>query len=264
MPLKNQIIKNNYHTHTYLCTHAVGTVEDYVLEAIKNNFHELGMSDHAPFPELFDVTVRMKMEDYPIYLKELNNAINKYSNKIKIYKGLEIEYFTNKNDYIKGFLKDLDYLVLGQHYIETKNRIKSVTKIKTIEEAKIYKEIIIEAMKTRYFKLVAHPDLFLFNIKELSKEWLDISEEIIIAAKNNNMVLEINSNGIRRKIKDNRKNYYHYPRVEFWELVKKHNVKCIISSDAHNPNQLLDLAVKKTVEFANSLQLEVEEVLVIN
>ena len=28
-------MKTNYHTHNYRCNHAAGTVEDYILEAIK-------------------------------------------------------------------------------------------------------------------------------------------------------------------------------------------------------------------------------------
>ncbi|MCK7488353.1 MAG: PHP domain-containing protein [Bacillus subtilis] len=54
MPLANQVVKNNYHTHMYLCKHATGHVKDYVKEAIKLGFHSLGMSDHAPFAVLKD------------------------------------------------------------------------------------------------------------------------------------------------------------------------------------------------------------------
>ena len=41
-------MKINYHTHHYFCTHAIGNVEDYILEAIKNDFVEIGISDHGP------------------------------------------------------------------------------------------------------------------------------------------------------------------------------------------------------------------------
>ena len=42
------MIRENYHTHTYLCRHAVGKIEDYIKEAIRHNFHSLGISDHGP------------------------------------------------------------------------------------------------------------------------------------------------------------------------------------------------------------------------
>ena len=43
-------MKTNYHTHNYRCNHATGTASDYVEEAIKNGFSEIGISDHLPHP----------------------------------------------------------------------------------------------------------------------------------------------------------------------------------------------------------------------
>ncbi|XMB72445.1 histidinol-phosphatase [Mycoplasmatota bacterium WC30] len=265
MSFGNQIIKNNYHTHMYLCRHASGTVEDYVLEAIKNNFDSIGMSDHAPWNQLIDRSVRMQMSDYPIYLEELNEACEKYSKQIKIYKGLEIEYFNYKDKHYKKLLEDLDYLVLGQHYIEIGSQLVSTYRIYTIKELTIYKDTIIKAINSGYFKFIAHPDLFLFSQKGLSEEVLGIAEEIILAAKEKNIPLEINANGIRKgKIMVHGEERYRYPRLEFWELVKKHNAPCIISSDAHKPELLYDEAVLETVKFSRRLSLPVEEVLSFN
>ena len=41
-------MKNNYHTHTTRCFHAVGQDEDYVRAAIDGGFDLLGFADHAP------------------------------------------------------------------------------------------------------------------------------------------------------------------------------------------------------------------------
>jgi tRNA U38,U39,U40 pseudouridine synthase TruA len=40
----------NYHTHTMRCKHAVGTDEEYVLEAIKHGYKVLAFTDHSPWP----------------------------------------------------------------------------------------------------------------------------------------------------------------------------------------------------------------------
>ena len=76
-------MKTNYHTHHYLCKHATGSVEDYVKEAIKEGFCEIGISDHGPInAEAFP---RMSMDEFNnIYLAELEEAIIKYQDKIKI------------------------------------------------------------------------------------------------------------------------------------------------------------------------------------
>ena len=43
-------MKTNYHSHTSRCFHATGEDEQYVLEAIKNNYDVIGFSDHMPVP----------------------------------------------------------------------------------------------------------------------------------------------------------------------------------------------------------------------
>ncbi|MDD3478511.1 MAG: PHP domain-containing protein, partial [Candidatus Izemoplasmatales bacterium] len=117
-----------------LCRHAVGDVRDYVLEALRLNFRVLGMSDHAPFEELKDRSVRMMPEDYPEYLRQCNAAIEEFGDRIQILKALEIEYFTEHDAMYKKYLEDLDYLALGQHYIEDPsgmNGLKSSFGLKT-------------------------------------------------------------------------------------------------------------------------------------
>ena len=266
MPLTNKIMKSNYHTHTYLCNHAIGTVEDYVKKAIEFNLKNIGISDHAPFIFLEDRSVRMGIEDYPIYLNQLSSSIEKHGHLINIYKGLEIEYFPTHLKHYQDLLKDLDYLVLGQHYIESKGKLKSIYHVKDIEDMKIYVKTLTEAMKTKYFKMIAHPDIFLFNQEnELTEEMLYLSKELILAAKENDVALEINANGFRKgKIIVNGKIRYRYPRKEFWELAKNTGVKIVVSSDAHKPEYLFDEVILECYKFATSIGLEVEEELVMN
>ncbi|MBU1144709.1 MAG: PHP domain-containing protein [Firmicutes bacterium] len=265
MPFKNQMMKNNYHTHMYLCRHAVGDVEDYVVEAIKLKFTSLGMSDHGPFEELKDRSVRMKPADFELYLKKCDTAIEKYKSKIKIYKGLEIEYFENYQEMYQNHLSKLDYLALGQHYIKDEkalNGLRSCYTLSTTSHLETYANTLIEGMKTGYFKFVCHPDLMLYNINHFDETVKAISRKIIEEAVRLKIPLEINSNGIKkglRTFEDGKR--YLYPRLEFWELVKEMKALVIISSDAHDPKHLYDEDVLKAYDFASSLELVVEEAL---
>lgn len=260
MSSKNQVIHTNYHTHMYLCRHALGTIEDYIEEAIKLNFTEIGMSDHAPWEALVNRSERMYPEEYPIYKEALEEAVKKYENKIKVLKGLEIEYFKNKESYYKKYLEELDYLVLGQHYVEVDGQLISTYRISSDEELTAYKDQVIEGMEKGYFKILAHPDLFLFSQRELKPSVLKICEEIVLAAKKNHVLLEINANGIRKgRIHVNDEVVYRYPRKEFFEFAKIHNAKCIISSDAHKPELLYDEAIENAILFSRHLGLTVEE-----
>jgi histidinol-phosphatase (PHP family) len=156
----------------------------------------------------------------------------------------------------------MDYLALGQHYIEKGRELISVYRISSLEDLTIYKDTMIAAFKTGYFKFVCHPDIFLFSQKKLSEDILKLCEEIIISAKENNVLLEINANGFRKgSIQVDGEIRYRYPRYEFWKLVKKHNAKCIISSDAHKPEFLYDGYIEEAFKFSRTLSLEVEEVI---
>ena len=57
----------DYHTHTYLCNHATGTIEDYIRSAIKIGLVEIGISDHFPMellPEHFHIYA-MTLNEFP-------------------------------------------------------------------------------------------------------------------------------------------------------------------------------------------------------
>jgi len=256
-------MNNNYHTHMYLCRHAVGDIPDYVEEAIRLGFHSLGMSDHAPFEELQDRSVRMYPSDFPLYLEKCNHAIQTYQDKIRIYKAVEIEYFKEHKHIYPKYLKDLDYLALGQHYIsdeESRNHLRSSYALKTIDHIKTYVDTCIEGMSTGYFTLLCHPDLMLFNIDSFTAELESQSRRLIQAAIDNDVYLEINANGIRKGLRPLKDGWrYLYPRKEFWELAKSMKAKVIVSSDAHDPNQLYDEQVIEAYQFAQSIGIEVEE-----
>lgn len=108
-------MKTNFHTHNYRCKHAKGNVEDYVKVAIREGYTQLGISDHAPFPEYYSSSGRMEVEEFEGYLREIEEAREKYKNQIKIYKSVEIEYFPEASEYYRDLREKLDYIVLGLH-----------------------------------------------------------------------------------------------------------------------------------------------------
>ncbi|MGI6392503.1 MAG: histidinol-phosphatase [Candidatus Izemoplasmatales bacterium] len=263
MSFPPKLMKNNYHTHMYLCRHANGSVKEYVEEAIRMGFASLGMSDHAPFRELMDRSVRMDPEDLETYLKECDDAIENYKNEIIVYKALEIEYFPQYHSLYEQYLDQLDYLALGQHYIpdaDSFRGLRSCYRLLTQEHVRVYVDTLVKAMETKYFQFICHPDLMLYNFLSLDQTIMNECERLIVEAVKNKIPLEINVNGIRKGKRLTKSGIrYLYPRLEFWQLVKKHKPKVIISSDAHDPSQVYDQAVVEAYEFARQLGIEVEE-----
>lgn len=265
-------IKNNYHTHIYLCRHATGDIEDYVARAIELGYTELGISDHCPFPDSLVKAIysrRMTIDEYhQIYLPDLERNIKKYQNQIKIYKALEIEYLDEMKDMYPKLLKELDYLILGQHYFKFRDRFISVYSQLSSEMIITYANSLCEAMETGYFKIVAHPDIFCWGYPFWDDICVEVAKKIIDTAVKNHIVLEINVNGIRNCEHtyryttfptDNPKkveHHYAYPNYEFFKLVAESQALVIINDDAHNPNHLYDEYTQQAIKFAENLNIK--------
>ena len=249
---------SNYHSHIALCGHAHGNVEDYVKEAIKYNYEEIGISDHAPIPVfyvgkemheylwLYQMMNRQSFEND--YLKQLEYCINKYPN-IKILKGLETEYLPGKDVLYNYFLSKVDYLNLGVHYFFHNNKIINTYDNITDKEMEYYAETIEEALQTNYFSCLVHPDLYLYRIDEFTEHHEKIARRIIEAAIKNDVYLEINANGRNR-----------YPREEFWKIAKEYKgLKVVINSDAHRLEHFHGERIDAAIAFAEKVGIEVSE-----
>lgn len=248
----------NFHGHTYLCGHAEGTPIDYVKKALELGFSALGISEHAPMPNLHSKNARMDTKDYDHYFELLNEA-DRYAKKhqLKFYKGFEIEYFEEIDVYEK-YLKDVDYLILGQHYIVKNGELKSTFALDSLEDIQIYANTLIKALKSGYFSLLCHPDLCFFNIAEPTDEMYESLREVIKTSKELNIPIELNANGIRRAFYENsdgEKDQYKYPRKPFFQMVKSEDAKVMISSDCHTVDALYDFANEKAYDFAKELGL---------
>ncbi|MFA7037994.1 MAG: PHP domain-containing protein [Bacilli bacterium] len=244
------MIESNYHTHTYLCHHAEGLGSDYIKKAIKLGYKEIGISDHGPLEGLS--WIRMTKEQYKnIYMPDLEEAIKNYGDKIKIYKGLEIEFVREQKEYYKELLNDLDYLVLGQHFIMKNDKLHDVYHSLNTEEIVIYANTIVEAVNTGYFRILAHPDLFMYKYNKWDKTAEEVSKIIIEACIKNNVYIEINVNGARhgKILNEQNEKTWIYPRIEFLRLLQNYpDALIVINDDCHYLDHLYD---ETTIEVYN-------------
>ena len=268
------MLKANYHTHTKLCNHAEGMPEDYVKKAIELGFVELGMSDHGPVPHEFMsekeyinnwIQRNMTLEEYyTIYLPALDEAIAKYGDKIKIYKGLEVEYIPGHEEYYLGLKANLDYLNFGVHYFLSEGIEKNSYDDVDYKSIYDYCDIAVNGMKTGIYNCLVHPDLFYFGYKNeegkqvFDKHCVEVTHRICQTASELGIYLEVNCNGLANSRKYGLKNEWLYPRKEFWEIAMTYpNLKIIIGCDAHLINNLYSEDTKAIEKFCQELGLNI-------
>ena len=103
------------HNHTPLCNHAVGTIDEYIQNAITANTKYFGICDHAPMD--FDPKYRMKFEEMDQYEIDVHNAKKHYKDKIEILLGYEVDYLPGHMD-SRVLNADVDYLIGSVHFLE--------------------------------------------------------------------------------------------------------------------------------------------------
>jgi len=245
----------NYHTHHYRCKHAEGTIEDYIIEAIKQGYAEIGISCHIPFDESFPEVgtgQRMDFADLPTYFAEIDALKVKYQAQIKVLKSLEAEYFSQIHDYVAVLAEETDYLLLAGHFIELDGKYPTAFNFTKVAELHAYAEQLEIAMATGMFQILAHPDLFMVAYPKWDAVCEEITHKIAQAVLKYDVILEVNANGLRRRNQP-------YPAREFWDIIATHypQTKVIVNADCHAPRLLNDEMMHEARRLAKDLDLNV-------
>jgi len=231
----------NYHTHTYRCKHAEGNDEEYVKAAIKIGLKEIGFTDHSPWPlhSIEKGIIRMDMDLLPAYVDSIRLLQKKYEGQIKIYLGLEAEYFEDRIEWLKELVNkyQFDYLIFGNHFYqyETFERYFGhyENRGSILED---YLKTSIKGMRTKLYRIFAHPDLFMKTYQVWDSHCERITREICKVAIEEGIYLEYNLGGVRGKSI----NQLGYPDLNFWKIVAEEKCPSVIGIDAHSPNHFYE------------------------
>ena len=240
-PKAKQFVKKktyNYHTHTYRCGHASDAKdEEYVDAARSAGITTLGFSDHIPNTEYeYDEDdIRMNINDTEEYISSIEK-LQEENPDMEILSGYEAEYDPAKEEFLSDMRDDVDYMILGQHYVrDGMNKTDSHTVNYPIE----YAESVCRAINTGIFDIVAHPDIFFRERdtleteeeKQLFDENAKIASRMICEkAKDMNIPVELNLSASYKN--------ENYPNKIFWEIAKETEVKVVVGADAHDPKRL--------------------------
>ncbi len=242
-------IPGDYHTHSYHCNHAIGSLEEYILKAIQIGLPEIGLSDHYPMyllPEEFH-KYAMKKEQLNSYLHDTRELKDKYQNSILIKRALEVDYYTPVfsmyKSAIEPILSDLDYIIGSIHGITWNGSVIPIDGTFSLPDnydmndsdslfLKYYDELN-KLVKTDFYDVLGHFDVIKkLNLPttERSNIW-ESTLNILDSLEKSSMVVEINTSGLRKQDE-----LYPQPMI-IQELIDR-NIPLILGSDAHSPEHV--------------------------
>ena len=261
--------KTNYHTHCTFCD-GKNSIEEMTLSAIEKGFDILGFSSHAMLPLSDDWHIAIN--NYPLYVKEIQKLKEKFHDKIELYTGFEADYIQKKTlPSIKTYAPyKPDYIIASVHFVpsekgyfeadgdllETRKNIKEYFGGDVKKAVCEYFENERRMLNEGDFSVIGHCDLIRIQngTEEMQKKGLgplfseneswyrnEIKETARQIAKSG-VIAEVNTGGLARKRIDD-----SYPSLEFLELLHEYNVPLTLNSDSHSTDSL-DFAFEESLE----------------
>ena len=238
-------MKTNYHTHTYRCKHATGTDEKYLTSALEGGFELLGFSDHCPFPyeDGYRSQSRMDLLLFDDYLKSIDELARKYDGKIKLLRGVELDFFPEYSAWAREFVREkrLDYVIFGNHfYPDDRNCTFFGRSVNNAEMLELYVDSELEGMEQWEYACIAHPDLFMRAYPSFDERCERAARKICERAAKYRIPLEYNLSGFYQREAGGPS----YPCDEFWRIAADSGCTAVIGLDAHSPAKLGEGSIK--------------------
>lgn len=233
----------DYHTHSYRCGHATGTMDQYIESAISKGLDEIGLTDHLHLyfdpPEKRDPRWAMAEEHYPVHYEEMLELRERYKGKIAVRVSVEADYLHGHEDALRAILDsyEFDYVLGGIHFMDGWLIDDPDQAHRYLEErvAEIYRRYFVNvqrAMRLGVFDVIAHFDLPK-KFGHLPEE--DISElvaETLDVAKETDSVLEVSTAGLRKPTGE------IYPSQVILGMMRERDIPIVLSSDSHDPEDV--------------------------
>ena len=248
------MIDFNFHQHT-IFSDGAEIPERYVQSALEMGFSAIGFTEHSPLP--FENTFSLKNEEVDNYVLTIENLKKKYSDKITIYRALEMDYIPGMSENFSHWKEECktDYLI-GSVHLVSPPRTNELWFIDgpdyhIYDEGldKFFDGDIRKAVKTYFyqinmmiesqdFEILGHMDkITMHNRDRFFKQdeawYQSLIDETLDLVKENNLIVEVNTRGKYKKRSD-----YLFPDGEALKKICHMKIPVIISSDAHKPDEL--------------------------
>lgn len=237
-PCAAPLLPPDYHTHTVLCKHAVGSTEEYRQKAREIGLAELCFTDHCPEPSGYDARHRMTLDELPQYYDLIRPLQD--GGVPPVLAGLEADYFPGCESFLSSFLpaQPLDLVMGSVHYIKDWG-FDDPHYLKTWESADLkgvwreYFKLIRQLVDTRLFDVISHFDLpKKFGHRLRDADMKEFVQPVLDHIARSGMAIEINTSGWRRQVAE------AYPSPLILSLAAEREIPLTFGSDAHAPDEI--------------------------
>lgn len=238
------MFKENFHTHSTYCD-GKNPPEDMVKEAAARGFKALGFSGHAYVD--FDCDWCMTKEGTAAYIKEINGLKEKYRDRLNIYCGTELDYYSEFDPSLYDFtIGSVHYVLCSGEYCPVDSSARE--QIQCAEKyfggsiygyAEKYYETVGNVLNKTGADFIGHFDLvtkfneadkmFDTSDRRYRKAWTDAVDRLIPFKK----PFEINTGAIARQVR-----LTPYPSIEIAQYIHDNGGYFIVTSDCHNKEML--------------------------
>lgn len=200
-------VKGDMHVHS-VYSDGSATIEGVAQHAQKRGYRYIGVADHS---QSLKIARGLSVERMMAKIREVKR-VNRTLKNTHILCGTEVDILNDGSlDYPDSALKGLDFVIAAIHtgFKQTKAQLT---------------KRIVGACKNKYVNIIAHPTGRLFGVREA----YEVSfEEIIKAAIDNNVALEINCYPERMDLND----------LHCMQAAPR-GVKLALGTDAHAPDHM--------------------------
>ena len=234
-------ITGDYHTHSVYSRvgpyfHGKGSIMENVKAAHEKGLSEVAITDHGP-NDFYGLDLRK----IPEMRADIEEAMSAYPD-VKVYLGVEADIVDSENglDVSTSEFELFDFVNAGYHYVPNSCMLENfrsfhspVSSVKIEQLRKKNTLRILKALKSNKIKILTHPG---------DKAYID-EELVAIACAETGTLVEINAR-------------HRHPNAEDLKIYAAHDVKFVISSDAHKPENVGRYAKSLLLAFEAGIGIE--------
>jgi histidinol-phosphatase (PHP family) len=234
----------DFHNHTTLCGHAVGTMEECVERAIELGISEWGFSEHSHWMiQAPGEWLAMKPGDLDGYVQSVYAMQRRYNREgadpFHVRLGMEMDFVPSRLDEAERVSEeyDWDYRIGSVHHIglwgfDNPEIVADWKRVNVEDAYELYFELIGRMVDMRFCEIVGHLDLPKI-FKHLPEGGVTrYVEPLIPRIVESGVAVEINTAGRDKPIAE------FFPSWEIVELLIEAGVPITLGADAHAPKHV--------------------------